>query len=282
MSTVKINQQKLFPIGLGTWHMGEDAAKKEQELEALRTGIEQGAVAIDTAEMYGNGASELLVGEAIQSFKREDLFLISKVYPWNASKKQLPISLDNSLKRLGTDHLDLYLLHWTGNVPIAETIEALEKAKKAGKIKAWGVSNFDVKDLQEMYQQKDSQNCQVNQVLYNLGDRGIEFDLLPLMQEKQLPLIAYAPLAEADRLGGQLSASSNLQEVAHNHQATIFQILLAWSIRQGQTLTIPQSGKAEHVKENLQAAEIELTKEEIAQLDKDFPKPTTKQTLSII
>lgn len=282
MVAVKINQRALFPIGLGTWHMGENPDKKTQELTALRTGIEQGAVAIDTAEMYGEGASELLVGEAIQPFQRDDLFLISKVYPWNASKKQLPISLDNSLKRLETDYLDLYLLHWTGNIPIEETIEALEKAKDAGKIKAWGVSNFDVKDLQEMDQKKNSQNCQANQVLYNLGERGIEFDLLPVMQEKQLPLIAYAPIAQGDRLGGQLSASSNLQEIAQNHQATIFQILLAWSIRLGQTLAIPQSGKAEHVIENLKAAEIELTEAEIAQLDKDFPKPTTKQTLSII
>lgn len=282
MVAVKINQRALFPIGLGTWHMGEKPDKKTQELTALRTGIEQGALAIDTAEMYGEGASELLVGEAIQPFQRDDLFLISKVYPWNASKKQLPISLDNSLKRLETDYLDLYLLHWTGNIPIEETIEALEKAKDAGKIKAWGVSNFDVKDLQEMDQKKNSQNCQANQVLYNLGERGIEFGLLPVMQEKQLPLIAYAPIAQGDRLGGQLSASSNLQEIAQNHQATIFQILLAWSIRLGQTLAIPQSGKAEHVIENLKAAEIELTKAEIEQLDKDFPKPTTKQTLSII
>lgn len=282
MVAVKINQRALFPIGLGTWHMGENPDKKTQELTALRTGIEQGAVAIDTAEMYGEGVSELLVGEAIQPFQRDDLFLISKVYPWNASKKQLPISLDNSLKRLETDYLDLYLLHWTGNIPIEETIEALEKAKDAGKIKAWGVSNFDVKDLQEMDQKKNSQNCQANQVLYNLGERGIEFDLLPVMQEKQLPLIAYAPIAQGDRLGGQLSASSNLQEIAQNHQATIFQILLAWSIRLGQTLAIPQSGKAEHVIENLKAAEIELTKAEIEQLDKDFPKPTTKQSLAII
>ncbi|KFN92045.1 aldo/keto reductase [Tetragenococcus muriaticus] len=282
MSTLKINQKELFPIGLGTWHMGEDQEKREQELQALRTGIEHGAVVLDTAEMYGNGDSERLVGEAIQSFNREDLFLISKVYPWNASKKQLPISLDNSLKRLETDYLDLYLLHWTGNIPIEETIEALEDAKEAGKIKAWGVSNFDVKDLKEMYDKENSQNCQVNQVLYNLGERGIEFDLLPFMQEKQLPLIAYAPIAQGDRLGGDLTKNAKLQEIAKNHQSTIFQILLAWSIRHGQTLAIPQSGKAEHVIENIKAAEIELTDEEIEKLDKEFPPPTSKQPLAII
>ncbi|BAK94047.1 aldo/keto reductase [Tetragenococcus halophilus] len=282
MSTVKINQQELFPIGLGTWHMGEDPAKKGQELEALKTGIEHGAVVLDTAEMYGDGGSELLVGEALQSFNRKDLFLISKVYPWNASKKQLPVSLDNSLKRLGTDYLDLYLLHWTGNVPIEETIEAMEEAKKAGKIKAWGVSNFDVKDLEKMYQKENSQSCQVNQVLYNLGERGIEFDLLPFMQEKQLPLIAYAPMAEGDQLGGQLTSNAKLKEIAQNHQATVFQMLLAWSIRKGQTLAIPQSSNPEHVIENIEAAQIQLTDEEMKQLDKEFPKPTSKQTLSII
>lgn len=279
---VKLNQRELFPIGLGTWHMGEDSMKKEQEIKALRTGIEYGAVAIDTAEMYGEGASELLVGEAIQPFNREDLFLISKVYPWNASKKQLPISLDNSLKRLATDYLDLYLLHWTGSIPVDETISALEEAKKAGKIRAWGVSNFDVKDLTEMYGKEDGKNCQANQVLYNLGERGIEFDLLPFMQEKELPLIAYAPIAQGDQLGAKLTENAKLKEIARNHQTTIFQVLLAWSIRQGQTLAIPQSSNAEHVIDNIKAAEIKLTIEEAKELDKEFPEPTTKQPLAII
>ncbi|MGY3771315.1 aldo/keto reductase [Tetragenococcus solitarius] len=279
---VNIHQKELFPIGLGTWHMGENKNKKDQEIKALRTGIEYGATAIDTAEMYGEGGSELLVGEAIRPFNREDLFLISKVYPWNASKKQLPISLENSLKRLATDYLDLYLLHWTGNVPIEETIEALEEAKKAGKIKAWGVSNFDVKDLKEMYEKENGQYCQANQVLYNLGERGIEFDLFPFMKEKQLPLIAYAPIAEGDSLGANLTRNKSLQQIAENHQATIFQILLAWSIRYDQTLAIPQSSNAEHVIENVKAAGIQLSETEVKQLDEEFPKPTKKQPLAII
>ncbi|HLQ40728.1 MAG TPA: aldo/keto reductase [Tetragenococcus sp.] len=278
----RIAQRTLFPIGLGTWHMGDDAAKRKAELKALRTGIETGAEVIDTAEMYGEGNSGSLVGEAIRPFAREELFLISKVYPWNAGEKDLPLSLDNSLRRLQTDYLDLYLLHWTGNIPVAETIEAMEKAKNAGKIKAWGVSNFDVSDLSDMYEAAQGQYCAANEVLYNLGQRGIEFDLLPYMQERKLPLIAYAPIAQGDQLGTHLLAKSSLLEVAQNHQATAFQILLAWSIRNGQTIAIPQTSSEKHVMENLQAAEIKLTPAEEELLDKDFPKPMKKQPLAII
>lgn len=278
----KIEQRTLFPIGLGTWHMGDDPTKRKAELEALRTGIEKGAEVIDTAEMYGEGNSERLVGEAITPFAREKLYLISKVYPWNASKKDLPISLDNSLKRLQTDYLDLYLLHWTGNISIEETVTAMESAKKAGKIKAWGVSNFDVSDLKEMYTTDLAEHCAANEVLYNIGQRGIEYDLLPYMEKRQLPLIAYAPIAQGDSLGTNLLAQPALIKIAQEHQLTPFQILLAWSIRQGQTIAIPQTSNEKHVSENLQAATVKLTREEEQLLDQDFPRPETKQPLAII
>lgn len=214
---VTINQKAIFPIGLGTWHMGDDPQKRTQEIQALRAGLDHGATVIDTAEMYGEGNAERLVGEAIQPYHREDLYLISKVYPWHASREQLPICLDHSLQRLGTDYLDMYLLHWRGNIPLVETVEALEKAKQAGKIRAWGVSNFDVADMEELMRVTNGQNCQTNQVLYNLSERGIEFDLLPYMQQHQLPLIAYSPIAQGDSLGGHLTEQRVLQEASSRY-----------------------------------------------------------------
>ncbi|MFA9458305.1 aldo/keto reductase [Halalkalibacter sp. AB-rgal2] len=200
MKKVKIAGRKVFPIGLGTWNMGERANQFEQEVEALRVGLDNGVQVIDTAEMYGNGNEEKLVAHAIKPYDREELFLISKVLPSNASKKQLPISLENSLKRLNTDYLDQYLLHWQGNIPIKETVEALEKVKSQGKIKSWGVSNLDVADLDKIMKLPYGINCGANQVRYNLGDRGIEFDLVPMMNKLEMPLIAYSPVARGDVL----------------------------------------------------------------------------------
>lgn len=279
---VTINQKAIFPIGLGTWHMGDDPQKRTQEIQALRAGLDHGATVIDTAEMYGEGNAERLVGEAIQPYHREDLYLISKVYPWHASREQLPICLDHSLQRLGTDYLDMYLLHWRGNIPLVETVEALEKAKQAGKIRAWGVSNFDVADMEELMRVTNGQNCQTNQVLYNLSERGIEFDLLPYMQQHQLPLIAYSPIAQGDSLGGHLTEQRVLQEIAHQHQVDIFQVLLAWCIRDGQTLAIPQSSNVAHTISNIQAGHLQLTEEELALIDALYPAPTNKQPLAIL
>ncbi|MBE9924232.1 aldo/keto reductase, partial [Enterococcus casseliflavus] len=196
-----LNKQSVLAVGMGTWHMGDDPAKEKAEIDALQAGIKAGAAVIDTAEMYGEGNAETLVGKAIQPFTRADLYLISKVYPWNASTDELPKALDRSLARLGTDYLDLYLLHWRGDVPLAETVDALEAAKDSGKIRAWGVSNFDVADMEELLRLENGDQCAANQVLYNLGARGIEYDLLPWQAETEIPVIAYSPIAQGDRLG---------------------------------------------------------------------------------
>lgn len=262
--------------------MGDNPKSSAQELRAIQRGIKAGARVIDTAEMYGEGKSESLIGEAVQIFDREELYIISKVYPWNASKKQLPVSLEDSLKRLKTEYLDLYLLHWTGSIPLSETVDALEKAKAQGKIRQWGVSIFDVKDMEELFALPQGKNCAANEVLYNLGSRGIEFDLLPWMRANNVPLIAYSPIAQGDSLGDQFSKQPVLQQLANKYKASIFQILLAWSIRNGQTLAIPQSSKEAHVIENIQGMDIELSKFDLAQIDAVYPKPTRKQPLDVL
>jgi len=224
LNKVKIAGRKVFPIGLGTWNMGDKADKFEQEVGAIRIGLDHGVQVIDTAEMYGDGNAEKLVAHAIKPYSREELFLISKVLPSNASKKQLPISLDKSLKRLNTDYLDHYLLHWKGNIPIEETIEALERVKSMGKIKSWGVSNLDVDDLEKIMKLPDGIQCASNQVRYNLGDRGIEFDLVPMMNKFEMPLIAYAPVARGD---SNLTKQRVLVDIAKKHRSDTYQILLA-------------------------------------------------------
>lgn len=282
MQNLTLNQRTLPAIGMGTWHMGDDFKRRQTELAALRSGMESGTTVIDTAEMYGEGNSERLVGEALQNFPREEVYLISKVYPWNASLTELSKSLDQSLDRLETDYLDLYLLHWRGTIPLAETVAAMEAAKQAGKIKAWGVSNFDTADMEELWQVPGGQNCAANQVLYNLGERGIEFDLLPWMRKQNVPLIAYSPIAQGDSLGNQFTQQPQLQKIAEQHQASIFQILLAWVIRDGTTLAIPQSSNEMHVKANLAAGAVKLAAAELAILDELFPKPTKKQPLAML
>lgn len=281
MKTVKLAKEAVFPIGLGTWKMGEERAPRKQEIAALRAGIEAGAEVIDTAEMYGNGLSEELVDEAITFYDREKLFLISKVLPSNASKKQLAKSLDASLKRLKTDYLDQYLLHWPGQIPFQETIEALEEQRQKGKIKSWGVSNLDTDELEEILRLENGDHCATNQVCYNLGDRGIEFDLIPLMRQQQMPLIAYCPLAMGDSQGFHFTKEKTLIELSEKHDCDIFQLLLAWCIRDGQTIAIPKAGKTEHVLSNLKAAEIQLSEEDLIQLNQVYPEPTRKMPLTI-
>ncbi|MBU7595192.1 aldo/keto reductase [Metabacillus halosaccharovorans] len=281
MNKVKISGRKVFPIGLGTYNMGDKADTFEQEVEAIRVGLDYGVQVIDTAEMYGDGNAERLVAHAIKPYNREELFLISKVLPSNASKKQIPVSVENSLKRLNTDYVDQYLLHWKGPIPIEETIEALEKVKSQGKIKSWGVSNLDVDDLEKVMKLPDGIKCESNQVRYNLGDRGIEFDLVPMMNKLEMPLIAYAPVARGDRLGTNLTKQKVLKEIALKHHATIFQILLAWCIRNGKTIAIPQSSKTAHVIDNVKAAEIQLTQQDLRQIDSVYPKPSMKQPLAL-
>lgn len=282
MQTVTINQRVLPAVGLGTWHMGDDPVKTEQEIKALQAGIKAGARAIDTAEMYGNGNAERLVAQAIKPFEREDLFIIDKVLPQNAGRAQLEKSLDRSLKNAGTDYFDLYLLHWRGQIPLAETVAELERVKQAGKIRAWGVSNFDVADLKELFALPNGINCAANEDLYNLDCRGIEYDLLAWQKDHQLPLIAYSPVAQADSLSGRLSNNPTLKKLAAVHHATVYQIMLAWTIRCGNTLTIPQSSNPKHAEQNVAAGEIEFSDAELLKLEQAFPSPKQKQPLATI
>ncbi|UUX33289.1 aldo/keto reductase [Fundicoccus culcitae] len=282
MKTVKIAGRNVLAIGFGTWHMGDHAKSKEQEIQAIRTGIEAGIQVIDTAEMYGSGRSEMLVGEAIKPYRREDLFLISKVLPSNASKRQLSKSLDASLKRLGTDYLDQYLLHWRGSVPLSETVEALEEQKQKGKIKSWGVSNLDTDEIEEILALEQGAQCQSNQLLYNIGERGIEFDLLPFMRQHNIPLIAYSPVAQGDSFGAGFTKQKVIIAMAQKYQSDVYQLALAWCIRDGNTIAIPQSSNPDHVRSNVQAATIELTQEDLERIDQLYPKPSRKEHLAMI
>ncbi|WP_017727788.1 aldo/keto reductase [Halalkalibacterium ligniniphilum] len=268
-------------LGQGTWYMGEDPKAKAQEIKALQLGIELGMTLIDTAEMYGNGGSERLVGEAIKGL-RNDVFLVSKVYPHNAGLEKISTACENSLKRLGTDRLDLYLLHWIGGIPLEETVEGMEKLKKDGKILRWGVSNFDTDDMKELWRTKDGVNCVTNQVLYHLGSRGIDFDLLPWQQERHLPIMAYSPLAHGGALRKQLADDPVVTDVAANYNVTPLQIALAWTIRTNQVIAIPKAVQVQHVIENAEAGTIELTTEDLIRLEQVFPKPTRKMPLDII
>lgn len=277
-----LNKQSVLAVGMGTWHMGDDPAKEKAEIDALQAGIKAGAAVIDTAEMYGEGNAETLVGKAIQPFTRGDLYLISKVYPWNASADELPKALDRSLARLGTDYLDLYLLHWRGDVPLAETVDALEAAKASGKIRAWGVSNFDVADMEELLRLENGDQCAANQVLYNLGARGIEYDLLPWQAEAEMPVIAYSPIAQGDRLGHHFKNDEVLKELAEAKGCTIFQLLLAWTLRQPHVLAIPQTSDSLHMLQNIEACKIVFSQSDVAAIDARFPAPTKKQPLAMI
>lgn len=282
MKTITIGDITVPAIGLGTWHMGDHAETRDAEISAIRAGVEAGARVIDTAEMYGSGNSESLVGEAIKGLDRTKLFIIDKVLPTNASLKQLPKSLDASLAKVGTDYFDLYLYHWRGGVPLSETVEALRNAQAEGKILQWGVSNFDVSDMEELLKLPGGKGVAANEDLYNLGSRGTEFDLQPWQEKREIPFIAYTPVAQGDRFGKNLTKNKVIQAIAGNHKATPYQILLAWVIRNGNVLAIPQSGDPVHARENVEAADIELSKEELFMIDSEFPAPTSKQPLDIL
>ncbi|WP_312959229.1 aldo/keto reductase [Stutzerimonas nitrititolerans] len=274
MRRIRLGEREVPVVGQGTWHMGENPAERSREIAALRLGIELGMTLIDTAEMYGEGGAEEVVGEAIQG-RRERVLLVSKVYPHNASRRGVPQACERSLRRLGTDCIDLYLLHWRGQYPLAETVEAFERLREAGKIRRWGVSNCDVDDLQEL---GDIAACATNQVLYNPEERGIEFDLLPFCQAHDMPVMAYCPVGQ----GGSLLQDPAIIEVARRQGAQPGQVALAWALRQPNVLVIPKAVDPAHVRANAAAAELRLSDEELSILDGAFPPPRRKRALQMV
>ena len=281
MEFVTANGKKPGPIGQGTWYLGEDPARFGQERKALQEGIEQGMTLIDTAEMYGDGAAEELVGSAIQGYDRESLYLVSKVYPFHAGRSNIFHSCRASLRRMRTDYLDLYLLHWRGSVPFAETVECMQELQRQGLIRSWGVSNLDTADMRELLAVPDGAHCAADQVLYHLGSRGVEYDLLPYLQQREIPLMAYCPLAQAGRLRRGLFANDTVQDIAFAHNATPAQVLLAFLLARPGVVPIPRTGRAAHTVENADAARLRLTAEELTALDAAFPPPTRKMPLDI-
>lgn len=279
--TVLLAGQRLPAIGQGTWYMGEDASARREEAMALRAGVDCGLTLIDTAEMYAEGGAEEVVGEAIRGI-RDRVFVVSKVYPWNAGGSNMAAACEASLRRLGTDHLDLYLLHWRGNYSLQETVTAMEDLVQQGKIRHWGVSNLDYADMQELWQVKGGEACATNQVLYHLASRGIEYDLLPWCQQHSMPVMAYCPLAQAGRLRRGLFANPTVQAIADAHQATVAQVLLAWVIRQHGIMAIPKAATVKHVEENAAALTLTLSEEEQALLDSAFPAPGHKTALDVV
>ena len=259
-------------LGQGTWRMGEGLVPASQEADALRLGLDLGMTLIDTAEMYGNGASERVVGRAIAG-RREGVFLVSKVLPSNASRSGVARACTASLKRLGTDYLDLYLLHWRGSVPLAETVEAFERLREAGSIRAWGVSNLDVDEMESL-----PPGCGANQVLYNLEHRGVEWDLLPWMERAGMTAMAYSPVGQ----GGRLLRDRTLAAVAGRKGATAAQVAIAFTLLRPGVCSIPKAGDAAHVRENAAAREVKLDEGDLAALDGAFPPPGRKVGLAML
>lgn len=263
-------------LGQGTWKMGESRSRRKDEVAALMHGIDLGMTLIDTAEMYAEGGAEEIVAEAIKG-RRPKVFIVSKVYPHNAGRSGVVAACERSLKRLRTDRLDLYLLHWRGGIALSETVAGFEDLLKAGKIRSFGVSNFDTADMRELHRLPGGKACATNQVLYNLKHRGIEFDLLPWSEKENLPIMAYSPLEI-----GPIAKSAALRRVAERHAASPAQIALAWVLRRPNVLTIPKASRLEHVDENRAAADIPLSAEDLADLDSAAPPPRQGGPLEMI
>ncbi|QIB36290.1 aldo/keto reductase [Ancylobacter pratisalsi] len=268
--------EKVPALGIGTWMMGERSSARKDEIESVRLGVELGMTLVDTAEMYGDGACESFLGEALAGL-RDKVFLVSKVYPQNASRAGVVAACERSLKRLKTEQIDLYLLHWRGGVPLAETIIGFEHLKTAGKIRHWGVSNFDTDDMNELYQTPGGESCAVNQVLYNLTRRGPEWDLLPWLEEHEVPLMAYSPIEQ-----GRIKTAGVLSDIAAKHNAKPFQIALAWALRSPNNIVIPKASRPVHMRENAGARDIALDADDFAALDAAFPPPGRKRSLEML
>lgn len=280
--TVCFGEGAVVPaIGQGTWFMGENSARRAQEVAALRAGVEQGLTLIDTAEMYADGGAEEVVGEAIRGL-RDRVMLVSKVYPWNAGGQKIVAACEASLRRLHTDYLDMYLLHWCGEFTFAETVEAMEKLVAQGKIRRWGVSNLDVDEMQALWQVADGTRCATNQVLYHLASRGIEHDLLPWCQQRSLPVMAYSPLAQAGRLRNGLMSHPVLNQLAIQKGITVAQLLLAWVISHQGVIAIPKASSVSHVEENAAALDVVLDEHDIALMEQAFPAPGYKTPLDMV
>jgi diketogulonate reductase-like aldo/keto reductase len=268
-------------LGQGTWRMGEDASRADGEIESIQMGIRLGMTLIDTAEMYGSGGAEELVGEAIAGIPREELFLVSKVYPHNAGRRNIFKSCEDSIRRMGAGSLDLYLLHWRGSIPLRETVACMEEMKRDGLIGGWGVSNFDAGDMEELFNVPGGENCQTNQVLYHLGSRGIEYELLPWMEAKGMPFMAYSPLAQAGRLKSGILKSGAVREVCRRHGVQGGQVLLAFALRLSNAIVIPKAGTLEHVAENAASALLTLFEDDLRLLEEEHPSPRRKVSLDM-
>ncbi|HDR9807927.1 TPA: aldo/keto reductase [Burkholderia cenocepacia] len=277
IATVVLPNGETIPkLGLGTWEMGARPARRADEIAALREGIELGMTLVDTAEMYGDGATEELVGDALAGL-RDDVFLVSKVYPYHASRRGVVAACDASLKRLRTDRLDLYLLHWRGSVPLAETVEGFDALQRAGKIRHWGVSNFDTADMAELVDEAGGGACATNQILYNIARRGPEFDLLPWLADHRIPAMAYSPVDH-----GRLPKRSPLDEIARLRGVSVMRVALAWVLAQPGVFAIPKASRIEHVRDNRAALDVVFSDDERAQLDAYFRPPRSKRALEML
>ena len=277
MRTVKLPSGERIPVlGQGTWHLAEVAARRDEEIFALRRGLDLGMTVIDTAEMYAEGEAEKLVREAIAG-RRDEVFLVSKLLPQHGTARGTVAACEGSLRRLGTDRIDLYLLHWRGRVPLADTVEAFGGLQQAGLIRYWGVSNFDAPDMKELTALPGGPEVATDQVLYNLSRRGPELNLFPLLRELRVPIMAYSPIEQGRILGHPV-----LREIAELHHATPAQIALAWVLRRDDVCAIPRASRLEHTNENRAAADIQLDQADLSQLDQEFPRPERVRPLEML
>ena len=274
------NPKNTLPVlGQGTWGIGDDRSRRQSEIAALRLGMDLGMTLIDTAEMYGEGGAEEVVGEAITDRAREEVFIVSKVYPHNATRRGVIEACTRSLRRLQTEYIDLYLLHWRGSVPLSETLEGFQFLQETGSIRDFGVSNFDVSDMEEAFALPGGDQIATNQVLYNLMHRGIEYDLLPWCRQRHIPIMAYSPIGLDSAEQKRVFGNAAIKKIASKYNGTPAQIALAWLLRHEDVIVIPKSSRPEHIRDNRAALDIALTDQDLKELDQAFPPPDRKTPL---